>query len=90
MKDNIRSILEETLTLLHADRLPEWVIARLASDFAVKANTRLRKLAAREVTNRKIARLFAAGRECEEGSRGETRVSPLGEQGPANGVSQGL
>jgi|GEM_PF-4959532 len=90
MKDLPREILRESLISLNAERLPSWVVDRLASDFNAKAVVKLRALAAREITNRKIARLFAAGRGNEEGCRGETRVSPPAEQGLANGVSQAL
>ena len=93
MRENniLREILQDGLARLNAERLPAWVTARLANDFTVKAETKLRRLAAREITNKKIARIFAAGgREDEEGSRGETAVSPPGEQGPANEVRQGL
>jgi hypothetical protein len=90
MKDSVHEVIEESLASLHADRLPKWVAERLANDFATKAKAKLAKLAKREITNKKIARLFAAGRGAEEGSRGETEVSPPGEQGPAHEVSQGL
>jgi hypothetical protein len=90
MNDMAKEILRESLTQLGAERLPTWVVERLAADFTSKANVRLRKLAAREITNRKIARLFAAGRGAEEGFRGETAVSPPDEQARANEVRQGL
>jgi hypothetical protein len=91
MKVTVKDIARESLAALQADRLPPWVVDRLTNDFLAKANARLRRLAAREITNKKIARIFAAGgRTGEEGSRGETAVSPPGEQGPANEVRQGL
>ena len=90
MKDLPREILHESLAALHAERLPVWVVERLANEFAMKAQTQLRKLAAREITNRKIARLFAVGRGNEEGFRGETVVSPPDEQALSNKVRQGL
>ncbi len=90
MKDLPREILHESLAALNAERLPSWVVDRLASDFNAKAVVKLRALAAREITNRKIARLFAAGRGNEEGCRGETRVFPPAEQARSNEVRQGL
>jgi len=87
----VKEILRGSLERLNAERLPSWVTERLAKDFTTKAESKLRRLAAREITNKKIARIFAAGgREGKEGSRGETAVSPPGEQGPANEVRQGL
>jgi hypothetical protein len=93
MRENniLKETLQAGLARLDAERLPSWVTERLASDFTTKAESNLRRLAAREITNKKIARIFAAGgREGKEGSRGETAVSPPGEQGPANEVRQGL
>lgn len=88
--DMAKEILKESLADLGADRLPNWVVDRLTADFTAKATVKLRVLAAREITNRKIARLFAAGPGTKEGFRGETVVSPPDEQGPANEVRQGL
>jgi hypothetical protein len=89
--DILTQVLRTGLARLNAERLPPWVTERLAKDFTTKAESKLRQLGAREITNKKIARIFAAGgRESKEGSRGETTVSPPGEQGPANEVRQGL
>lgn len=90
MKDLSGEILQESLIALHAERLPSWVVERLASDFNAKALVKLRQLATREITNRKIARLFTVGRGNEEGFRGETVVSPPDEQARSNEVRQGL
>jgi hypothetical protein len=91
MTDSTKEILNESLKALHAERLPAWVVDRLAKEFAEKAKATLRKLAVREITTKKIARVFADGRGIEEeGSRGETAVSPAGEQALSNEVRQGL
>jgi len=90
MKDRINSVIHEMLKKLEANRLPPWLIERLANEFSAKANENLRKLAAREITHKKLARLFAAGEQKEAGCRGETLVSPPAEQGTANEVRQGL
>ena len=89
MKDLPREILQESLIALHAERLPSWVVERLASDFNMKVLVNLRQLAAREITNRKIARLFTAGRGNEERFRGETVVSPPDEQARSNSGETG-
>lgn len=90
MKDILGEILHESLTTLHADRLPPWVTERLASDFGQKATAKLRRLAAREITIRKIARVFASGAGTDGGCRGETLVSSPAEQALSNEVRQGL
>jgi hypothetical protein len=91
MKDTTKEILNESLAALDAQRLPAWVVDRLAGEFGAKAEKQLRRLAEREITNKKIARIFAdAGPGMEAGCRGETVVSPPAEQARSNEVRQGL
>jgi hypothetical protein len=85
----LKQIALSRLTALGCEMLPPAVSKLVVSSFVERAEQRLTRLARREITVPKIAKLFTQGLAIEGESKGETAVSHFGEAGPSNEVSHG-
>jgi hypothetical protein len=81
----LREVAMSRLAEIGCEQLPPGVVVLIVSGFVERAELRLKRLARREVTVPKIAKLFAQGLA----TKGETTVSSFGEAGPSNEVSHG-
>jgi hypothetical protein len=91
MKDiphSLKRLAQERLKDLGCDQLPNPVMALVVDGYCAKAQSRLKRLAKREITIPKIAVLLKQAFTTEKGSRGKTEGFALGDAGFANEVSQ--
>jgi hypothetical protein len=85
---DIRHIAARRLTALACENLPIPVRERIVNDFVIDAEKKLNRLARRQITIPRIAKIFTASMQPQEGANeGGVQPPPLFEMGHADEAS---
>jgi len=84
----VQRIAEQRLVSLGCENLPNPVRERIVGDFVADVEKKLNRLARRQITIPKIAKIFTASMQSQEGVlEGGRHASPSNEMGSANDAS---